>query len=189
MSRPIPFRPRDLGAAAAGLMAAVGLHAQTPALPGAGDVQRALTPPVAPAVPQDRAAPLTPPVAPAAQADAAGPRVHVRAVRLTGVTVLPEADVRAPLDELVGRSWSLVELQRAVARVTRLYQERGYPIARAILPAQDIVDGAIEVRVLEGQVGQVRLENTSRLTDATVARLLGDIPGGSVVRGPELEAR
>lgn len=189
MSRLIPFRARDLGVAAAGLMAAVGLHAQTPALPGAGDVQRALTPPVAPAVPQDRAAPLTPPVAPAAQADAAGPRVHVRAVRLTGVTVLPEADVRAPLDELVGRSWSLVELQRAVARVTRLYQERGYPIARAILPAQDIVDGAIEVRVLEGQVGQVRLENTSRLTDATVARLLGDIPGGSVVRGPELEAR
>jgi hemolysin activation/secretion protein len=80
---------------------------------------------------------------------------RVESIRLTGVTAFPEAELIALLRSYVGRDLTLDELNEAAAAITRLYRERGYPVARAYVPAQEIRDGVVELAVLEGRYGEV----------------------------------
>ena len=41
------------------------------------------------------------------------------------------------------------------ARITDLYREHGYILARAYVPAQEMRDGAVEIGVVEGRVGKI----------------------------------
>jgi hemolysin activation/secretion protein len=189
----LPKSPRLIHVLRGGLVAAaslsgLALHAQTAPVPGAADVQRGLTPPTLPSALPDRAPAVASPqdVSPAPVA-APGRKLLVKSLRLTGVTVLPEPHVRALLADLIGQSWTVPELQRAMLRVNRYYQVRGFPVAHAVIPVQDVRDGELEVMVLEGRVARRSLSNDSLLGDASVLRLLGEQPAGAVVYSPELE--
>jgi hemolysin activation/secretion protein len=60
-------------------------------------------------------------------------------------------------------------------------------VARAYLPAQDITDGAITISVIEGRISSYRINNTSRLTDATANAYIGQIKGGDVIRSENID--
>ncbi|MBK1614067.1 peptide ABC transporter permease [Rubrivivax gelatinosus] len=137
--------------AAATLLACSALHAQTP--PDAGkllrDAERSNTLP--PPVPPPAAAPARP-----AQ-PVSGPSVQVRAFRLTGVSLLSEAELQARLAPFVGQTAGLAELRRAADLVAQAYQEAGW-LVRAYLPEQELRDGVVTIAVLEGRLGGVRVE-------------------------------
>jgi hemolysin activation/secretion protein len=147
---PIHSRPAVLLSAA--LMNAVfGAHAQTP--PDAGkllrEVQKAQEPP-----------PPEPPAAtsPASAAESTtGPRVQVKSFLVTGVSLLPEAELQARLAPLVGQSASLADLRRATEQVAAHYQAAGY-LVRAYLPEQTLRDGVVTIAVLEGRLAAVLVE-------------------------------
>ncbi len=170
-------------AAAALLLAAPLLHAQS--APDAGDLLREV-PRAQPATP---AAPQAQPAADAVT-PAGGPRVTVRSFVLQGVTLLPEADLQARLAPLVGQAAGLADLQRAADAVADLYAERGY-LARAYLPEQSITDGRITIAVLEGRLADLRVELQPpglRLTEARARRmLLARQQLGEPVRAPDIQ--
>lgn len=62
------------------------------------------------------------------------------------------------------------QLQLVADEVTRYYRDKGFFLARAVVPAQEVVDGVVVIRVLEGRLGEVRAEGNedyseSRLRD------------------------
>lgn len=118
----------------------------------------------------------------AAQADA---RIAVKAVRVADSSVFAAAELEALVADLAGGEHSLGELDAGAARITAWYRERGYALARAYLPAQDIKEGVVVIRVLEGRIGEVRLSNQSRLATAQVNDYLEATRGGEVLQaGP-----
>ena len=50
------------------------------------------------------------------------------------------------------------QLQLVADEVTRYYRSKGFFLARAVIPAQEVVDGIVVIRVLEGRLGGVRAE-------------------------------
>lgn len=90
------------------------------------------------------------------------------------------------LSDLQGRTVSLGELQAGANRITRLYREHGYPLARAYIPAQEIDGGVVQIAVLEGRYGQVEVNNTSRVGGAALAPL-DTLKAGDAVRSAPLE--
>lgn len=50
------------------------------------------------------------------------------------------------------------QLQLVADEVTRYYRDKGFFLARAVIPAQEVVDGVVVIRVLEGRLGDVRAE-------------------------------
>jgi len=144
-------------------------------LPGIGDALRDAEktrpqppPRTQPRLDVDRPAPPAP-----GAPDAPGFRVEH--IRLTGVTVLPEAGLVEILKPYAGRDLTLDDLNQAAAEITRLYRARGYPVARAYVPAQTIRDGVVELAVLEGRYGElsVRVDAalSGRLADEAVRAL------------------
>jgi hemolysin activation/secretion protein len=137
------------------LAALAPMSASAQQLPGIGDVLRNVekTRPQPPPQTQPKVD-VEQPARPALQAPDTL-RFHVDRIRLTGVTALPEADLIALLQPYVGRDLTLHDLEEAAAAITRLYRERGFPVARAYVPAQEIHDGVVELVVLEGRYGKV----------------------------------
>jgi hemolysin activation/secretion protein len=107
--------------------------------------------------PLPKPAPQAVPQAPApVAADAV--RVTVKAFTLTGNTLITEADLQAVLSPWVGKESSFTELQKAANAIAEAYRQRGW-FARPQLPAQDVSSGIITINILEGRLGEVRIDD------------------------------
>lgn len=115
-----------------------------------------------------------------------GSRVQVARFLIEGNTAISTAELQAELADLPQRSLSLGELREGASRLTRLYRSRGYPLARAYLPAQEIDQGVVRIAVLEGRYGQVRADKADGIHAWALAPLSA-LRQGDVVRADALE--
>ena len=170
-------------------IASTGAQAQMPVRPDAGQILRELERPDPALQAPSRRAPhlsVTPDSPAATPSD--DTRIPVKSFKVTGAATFPAAELERLLDPWAGRELTLADLQAAAARITSHYREHGYLVARAYLPAQTIApNGAIEIAVLEGRIGQVKLKNASRLSDRRARALVSRIKAGDAVHGPALE--
>ena len=125
----------------------------------------------------------TEPARPALRADEST-RFAVSSLTVSGNTAFDAATLLALVrDDFVGKTVSLKQLQDAAARITAFYRARGYLVARAYIPAQRIAEtgATIEIAVLEGVLGGVKVNNRSRLSDATIARFTAPLTSGELL--------
>ncbi len=126
------------------------------------------------------------PDAPSTEAQDGGPSLQVNGFTLQGNSAIASAELLPLLSDLQGRAVSLGELQAAANRITLAYRERGYPLARAYVPAQEIDGGVVQIAVMEGRYGEVGLNNTAQVKGAALAPLSA-LKTGDAVRGSTLE--
>lgn len=137
--------------------------------PNAGALQRQLREGLPEAVPQR---PPEAPAPPRAEPDG-GPRLLVKGFAIEGATLIPKAELEKLLKDRVGKAQSLRDLQDAARTIADAYRDRGY-FARAFLPAQDVADGIVRIRVVEGRFGRViRQDGDTRANGAFVEALVG----------------
>lgn len=153
--------------------------------PDAGQILQNIKPPLK-ATPVPGAA-LPESESSSAPAASGGAEVTVTAFHITGATAFPDATLQALLADAVGQSLNLSGIKTKVQRITDYYQQHGYLLARAYLPPQRIDAGVVEIRVLEGQLGVVQLDNRSRVADYVIQRELRGLNPGAAVQGHVLE--
>ena len=122
-----------------------------------------------------QAAPLQQPQRSSPSNMAVGLRIEVKTIHVTGNSAFEAVELEALVSDLIGGEHTLAELESGVARITAHYRAHGYLVARAFIPAQDIENGAVNIQVLEGSVGQVSISNQSRVSDASVKAQLEQI--------------
>ena len=126
------------------------------------------------------------PSAPSTEVKAGGPTVQVTAFEFSGNTAFASTDLLTLLADLQNRRVSLGELQAGANRITLYYRERGYPLARAYLPAQEVDQGVVKIAVLEGHYGEVQVQNTAGIGGAALAPLAA-LKAGDAVHAEPLE--
>jgi len=85
-------------------------------------------------------------------------RVTVKEFRFSGNTVFSSEQLADAVREFVGKTVDFNGLNDAASRVQRYYRDRGYFLAVAYLPQQEIRDGIVEIAILEGRLGSVILQ-------------------------------
>lgn len=146
------------------LLTSLSAHAQ-PVAPDAGKLMRELQ-----KQPELNAPKTVTPLRPDADAAAKGSanqarRIAVKAIQVSGNSVFTASELEVLIANLIGGEHTLAELDAGAARITAYYRERGYVVASAYLPEQEIKDGVVTIKVLEGIVGQQRVNNQALLTD------------------------
>jgi hemolysin activation/secretion protein len=172
-------------AAAAFLAASQSAFAQPPTNAGA---QLQQIPP-APVRPSDAPVFQVAPRAVEAETGPAGPRVRVDVLHVTGETVFSEEALIAASGFTAGGTLSLAELRALAARISAYYNARGYFLAQAYLPAQDVNAGTVTIAVVEGRYGEIRLENHTNLRDGVARARLAGLDAGDIVASAPLERR
>lgn len=89
-------------------------------------------------------------------------RFLVSGFTFTGHTVFPEALLRRVVEPYLDLQLTLEELDRVADRITALYRAHGYTVARAVVPAQRVVDGLVTIQVIEGRLEAARFKGASR---------------------------
>ncbi len=138
---------------------AAALPATAPAaeLPDAGSALRETRPPATSIPPSPELAPAVP-AAPAPAAKPGGPSVTLKAIRFSGNTAYSSAELQALVADRIGQPNTLADLEALAGRITEKYRADGYLLAQAIVPVQDVTSGEVEISVIEGVLGKVRLE-------------------------------
>ena len=119
----------------------------------------------------------------------AGVSIRVTALQLTGETIFSEPELIAASGFAPGGDYNLRQLREVAARITAYYNARGYFLAQAYLPAQDIKDGAVTIAVIEGRYGKIGLNNRTNLRDGVARGVLGGLDSGDIVATAPLERR
>ena len=88
---------------------------------------------------------------------APGLKVVVTGFKISGNTIYGSEVLLATVREFVGKEQNIDGLNDAATKVRAYYRERGYFLAQAYLPQQEIKDGVIEIAVIEARVGKVAL--------------------------------
>jgi hemolysin activation/secretion protein len=83
---------------------------------------------------------------------------------------------------------SLRQLQEIAARVARYYRERGLFLAQALIPPQTIDNETVQIRVLEGILGNVTLDKNRRYDDTRLLLPFRGLLGQPVTRARIEEA-
>ncbi len=172
---------------AAVAMLVVGQPAVAQQIPNAGTQLQQIPPaPVTtPSEPQ-----LTLPNTPTDTAVApGGPRIRIDVLHVSGASLYPESTLIAASGIAVGSELDLAGLRAAAARIASFYNRRGYFLARAYLPPQDVKGGTITIAVIEGRYGKVGITNASNLHDGVALGVLGGLDAGDVVASAPLERR
>lgn len=155
------------------------------ALPGAGSLLQQVRP-IAPPIPSSSNTRLRVQAAKTGALPTSAP-FPVKSVRLTGNTVFDTAFLLGLMGTVDGTSQTLAELEARVAHITVYYRNHGYPLARAIIPAQEIKDGIVEVDVIEARYGKIRLDNNSRVRDYFLQDSVESLHGGQIIEQTVLD--
>ncbi|MCR6651311.1 MAG: hypothetical protein NVV73_07370 [Cellvibrionaceae bacterium] len=158
--------------------------AQTP--PDAGSILKEVPDPPSRAprpIPTLPAGELEPPM----QALPGGPTVAVRDYSIVGNRVIDQTTLRQLIREDVNKTLTLPELEAVAFQITRFYREQGYFVARAYIPQQEVVDGQVTIRVVEGNYGEFHLKNSSLVRDSTLQGILDHIKPYDIVSLKTLE--
>lgn len=171
-----------LGALAA--MVALPSLAQQPDAGRALDSVAPTPRPPQPEAPPVERAPTAPP-APAL----AGPSVLVKSFRISGNTVFASGALLPLLTPFEGRQLSIDELTQAADLIKDKYRSAGYFLAQVLIPTQSIVDGSVELRVVEGRLGEAKatLGEGARVKQSQVDGYMGLLPRGSLVTEQGIE--
>jgi hemolysin activation/secretion protein len=154
-------------------------EAAVPVAPGAGTILQQVNPAAPPApssggtglkIEQEGAAKLPPSVP-----------FLVKTIKITGNTRFDTVTLHALVMDGEGKNLTLTQLNELAARITNYYHDHGFPLARAIIPAQTIQDGQVEIEVIEARYGKVDLKNHSRVADDLLQSTIATVQSGQVI--------
>jgi hemolysin activation/secretion protein len=159
--------------------------AQAAAAPDAGSILQQIQP-VTPPAPSPRGTGLTVEGEAAARLPSSAP-FEVKAIAISGNTLFDTSTLHALVADAEGKSLTLTQLGELAARITDYYRSHGYPLSRAIIPAQTIQSGIVRIEIIEARYGRIGLDNRSRVNDALLEATLSRLQSGQPVAQAELD--
>ena len=113
--------------------------------------------------------------------------IFIRNIRITRNTVFDNATLMALVEHAKGKSLTLPELGELADLITSHYQNNGYPVTRAMIPAQTIAGGLVRIEVLEAKIGEVILDNSSRVRDDLLQSTLSTLKSGGDIKQSSID--
>ncbi|MEO0537857.1 MAG: ShlB/FhaC/HecB family hemolysin secretion/activation protein [Cyanobacteria bacterium P01_A01_bin.123] len=124
-----------------------------------------LLPPIAPPEPED-----DPPAVDPGEEEAT---FFIRDIQVVGNTVFSQADFADLIAPYLGRQVSFNELLQLRTAITERYVEAGYLTSGALIPPQTIVNDTITIQVLEGELEDIVVNGTQRLSPDYIRSRIG----------------
>ncbi len=124
-----------------------------PPLPSQRPLQRPVPSPVLPPIP----IPQGPEEAPSKEGLV---KVFVREIRLTGNTVISDAELLTVTAPFVNKLLTTEDLERLRLALTLYYVNRGFVTSGAIIPDQNVAEGIVTLQIIEGKLSDINIEGT-----------------------------
>jgi len=82
----------------------------------------------------------------------------LKAVKITGLTIFQPADFLGVYQSYLEKIVTFQDLDLVVGKIKERYKQKGYLTTTVYIPEQEIKEGAVEIKVVEGKMGQLSVE-------------------------------
>jgi hemolysin activation/secretion protein len=114
-----------------------------------------------------------------AQGPTQAPRFPIARFAVEGATLMSAERIEATLAPFIGSGRTAADVQQARAALEAAYARLGYGATQVVVPEQEIVDGVVRLRVIEGRVRDVVIEGNRFFDAANVRRSLPALVDGA----------
>ena len=94
--------------------------------------------------------------------------LHVSQIKITGSRQEDNEALREMAQPYEGRTISIAELLFLRHQISNYYLKKGFINTGAVIPDQDVADGIVEIRVIEGQLTQINTQGQTYLSDTFI---------------------
>jgi len=85
-------------------------------------------------------------------------RIMIEKIEVIGVTLLSEKEIGDIIRPHENKELSLKDMQEVAKLITGAYRRKGYITSGAYIPIQNFKQGILEIRVIEGATGEIKIE-------------------------------
>lgn len=111
----------------------------------------------------------------------------LRRINFTGQDVIDKAVFKELTSQYLNQEVTLSDMQAAADIITAYCRRQGYAVATAFIPPQSSIEGIVELRVLLGRLGQIRLDNYSQLADSQARAFIAPLVSGEYLLTEQAE--
>jgi hypothetical protein len=86
-----------------------------------------------------------------------GAEFRLNGIQVQGNTVMGKEHIVSIVQPYVGTMMTSAELKAITAKITQLFVDQGYATTKCIIPAQQVSNGVVVLKVVEGKLGQIQL--------------------------------
>jgi len=116
------------------------------------------------------------------------PRFDIRAFRVEGNSILPQATVDALVKPFTGAGKDFGDIQNASEALERAYADQGYTTVSVLLPEQSLDSGEVRLRVIEGRIRSVKVEGATFFDHQNIRASLPGLKEGAIPIMDDLSA-
>jgi hemolysin activation/secretion protein len=106
------------------------------------------------------------------QPAAQSPSFVLSNVKITGATFFTPDDLRPAYEAYIGTKVTFSDLENIAAAIKAGYKQKGYLSTDVYIPEQDIAQGSVEIRVLEGKMGDLKVEGNKWFSGPLLAKYI-----------------
>ena len=96
--------------------------------------------------------------------------VFIKTIIIEGNTVIDTETLNKVIAPFKDRELTLEEMSELTDLLTMTYQEKGYILARAYLPEQEIQDGILKITIAEGKIGKIKVSGYTHYNADVIKR-------------------
>ena len=98
----------------------------------------------------------------------ASQKVRVKKFVIKGSTVFKPKDFEKITAAYVNRLLTVSDLFQIRSQITKLYVDRGYITSGAFVPPQNLKDGVVEIKVIEGKLEDIKVRGNQKLKSSYI---------------------
>lgn len=114
-------------------------------------------------------------------------KIQVKDIRIEGLVGLSDGERDRLVRPYKGTSVTLGQLRKLTLRIGNALRARGYFLARASLPPQEVANGVVRIVVSPGRYGDVEVKGNQHYSEEFVRRFFAPALDHKVVRSRQLE--
>jgi hemolysin activation/secretion protein len=99
-----------------------------------------------------------------------GPSFVLKEVKVTGSTLFEAGHFRKDYESYLDKKVTYQDLNDIAAKIKYEYKKLGYLTTNVYIPEQEVAAGSIEMRILEGTVGEVKIEGNKWFSDKLIRK-------------------
>ena len=123
-----------------------------------------------------------------ARADDEGPRFSLTGFVVEGNSLLRDDQLQQTLAPFTGSERSFDTLRQAVEALEKAYADAGYGAIHVVLPAQELDQGTVKLRVFESRVGRITVQGNTHYSDDNILRSVPSLRSGDYLHQDEVTA-
>lgn len=106
--------------------------------------------------------------------------ITIKKVRVQGYTIFSDREIEKIIKPYQGKKLDFDQLRNITEAITKLYVSKGYITSGAFLPEQEIVNGIINVRVVEGKLEELDIKGLKHLKESYIRSFISSAQSSSV---------